>query len=355
MTTTEYNFIERYRTLMPAASREVVDARQKAHATLAKDFFSNMNQIYALLALAFQQEKQGPLIANFEQTVHEFDEQFILRIDRAESARIATLLLENAIFDNKPIVATAILATSFCGRRVPAEDGNLLEQAQELVERVGSVRRVVEQGGSVVIKSPGDLNASLDAMVSSLNGQTVRAVVEALLGEIKKTQQALASSATTAIRAANAGLAQEVDMLWWNMGDWSDILKRSRRQLSPAVAGLVAGYELGQFVKTPPGPYGAYGILRHTLADKFDQKTSLKKAVTELKADATALTRSLPETARSLFPVTAAIAQFAKNGKDAWDNLAADLGDVVGVEITYFELAVQAYREAILIGYGGLE
>jgi hypothetical protein len=318
-----------------------------------KSFSSSMSQIYALLTLAFSLEARSPRTAKFEEIVHGFDDQFILSIDKAEGAIIATLLLENLV-EVRPIVATAILSGSYCGRRVPAGDGGLLEQARDVIGRVGSTRQVIGRAGPVKAPSIGAIKADVEAMLASFSPQTVQTVITSLIAEINKAAQGLAKSATAEIQAENVALAQEVDMLWWNMGGWSDVLERPRRDIALVTAGIVAGYELGSFVGTPPGPYGVYGILRHSLADEFDKKTTLKNAVNKLGDDAAALAREIPEVVYSLFPITAAIAQFAKEGKHAWDGLAAAIGDVFEVEVSYYELAVQAYREAILIGYGGL-
>ncbi|MBE0614119.1 MAG: hypothetical protein IH604_10675 [Burkholderiales bacterium] len=358
MTKPEFKFIERYRTLAPGAGREVIEARHKAHTKLYDDAKQSMQKVHTLCGIAFGLQRDTPLITDwFEKGVKELDGQFMIGLDKAEAARIASLILEDMVTQGIASVALAVLSVSYCGRREPGDDGLVLTVAKDALERNGRARQIISAGKTISPSAPEDLKTQLDTAAATFNGANVRAVAEGILGEIKATQEELAESATAAfqaVRSDNVGLAEELDMLWWNMANWSDLLEKRRDQLSPAASAFCAAIELGAFVQSPPGPYGVYGILRHALGEQFSTKTTLKKAITTIADDAAKLRLNVTTGAMPLLPVSAAISHVAANGASKWPVLKQIIGDALTVEVSYFELAVQSYRERVLISNGGL-
>ena len=357
MTKPEFTFVDRYRTLAPGATREVVEARQKAHAKLYEEGRKSWQKIHTLCGVAFGLEREDPQVTSWlAKNIKEIDEQFVLDLDKAESAKIASLVLEDMITRGVIGVAFAVLTTSYCGRREPGDDGRILAIAKDALEQNGRARQIISDGQSIWASAPGDLKSDIDAMVVALDGPHIRVVAEGILREIKSAQDKLAESATAAfqaVRTENIGLAQELDMLWWNMGNWSDLLEKHRDQLSSDELAISSAIELGGFVPSPPGPYGAYGILRHSLGAQSNAKTTLKKTITAIVGDVAKLNPDVTVGAMPLLPVSAAIMHVAANGATKWSALKQVIGNALTVEVSYFELAVQSYRERVLINQGG--
>jgi hypothetical protein len=353
----EFKFIEAYRTMVPAASREIIDARQKGHDKLYPLFAQSMERVYEACRLAFQLPQDSTAVVEwFQKTINEFDVQFTIEIDKAEAGRIASLLLRDLVSRGSPQAAFAILVCSCCGRRTPVDD-ELLVTARNAVANAARERRIVLPERKIVAAPTRDLKAELDAL-SALNPNSARAAFDAVIAETNNVIAKTAASAAEAhqsLRNDVVRLAEEVDMLWWHLGDWSETLDQPRGDLPKEAVGIVSGAELGDFVRQLPGPYGAYGILRRTLGKTSDLKAKLKDAVSSLGDDVKKLAHALPRSAFSVFPVHAAMRLAADNAQSGWtaafDQVA---GDVKDFDLNYFELAVQTFRERVLIKYGGV-
>jgi len=357
MATIEFKFIEAYRTLSPAATREIIDARQNGHDKLYSLLTKSMERLYEACRLAFQLPQNSTAVAEwFQKTINEFDPQFTIEIDKAEAGRIASLLLRDLMSRGSPQAAFAILVCSFCGRRAPV-DGQLLVTARDAVAKAGRERRIVLPERKIVASAMRDFNAELDAL-NTFNQSSTRAAFDAVIAETNNVIARTAASATDAhqsLRNDVVRLAEEVDMLWWHVGDWSEMLDQSRADIPKEAVGIVSGVELGDFVRQLPGPYGAYGILRRTLGKTSDRKAKLKDAVSSLGDDVKKVAFALPRSAFSVFPVHAAMRLAGDNAQSGWtaafDQVA---GDVKDFDLNYFEVAVQTFRERVLIKYGGI-
>lgn len=358
MATFEFKFIEAYRTLVPAASREIVDARHKGHEKLYPLLAKSMERVYEACRLAFQlPQNSTAMVEWFQKTINEFDPHFTIEIDKAEAGRVASLLLRDLISRGSPQGAFAILVCSYCGRRTPV-DGELLVAARDAVTNAARERRIILADKKIMAPPAKDLKAEIEAIQAAWNPSTVRAALEAVIADshngISKTASSVAD-AHQSLRSDVVRLAEEVDMLWWHVGDWSESLDQSRADLPEEAVGLVSGVELGDFVRQLPGPYGAYGILRRTLGKSSARKAKLKDAVSSLGDDVKKLAYVLPRSAFSVFPVHAAMRLAADHGENGWVAVFEQVaGDVKDFDLNYFELAVQTFRERVLIKYGGL-
>jgi hypothetical protein len=354
----EFKFIDRYRTLMPAASSEVVTARQKAHDKLYPEMAKNMDRVYDMCALAFQQKRENPAIADwFEKLIRTVDPQFTVSVDKAEAGRIACLLLQDLITRGSPQGAMAVLVASFAGKRPASDDGELVNAARDALEDAAKTRRIGLGNRKIVAEVPGDAKAELDAMVAGWNANTTRTAIAAAIAANAGSDTSLAASATEAFEAARQDaqrLAEEVDMLWWFIGGWSETLGRTRSGLSSLASALVSGCEIGGFVKNIPGSYGAYGLLRKAVEPDATKIATLRSALKALGADVSKLAKPLPEAAWSIFPVTGALKHASSVGLDNWTVFDAQSANASEVEVTTFELSVQTFRESALISWGGL-
>ena len=358
MAAAKFKFIDLYRRIAPAADREIVAARQNGHDKLYPLLKRKMERVYDVCRLAFLLPQSSIAVLEwFDKTVKEFDPQFSIEHDKAEAGRIASMLLRNLMWQGNPKAAFAILVCSFSGRRFPIDE-ELLVVARDAVGDAARERRIVLAEKQIAMPPAKDLEATIDAVQQSWSADNTRAAFDAVIADLRRCIRQTASSAADAhqsLRGDVIRLAEEVDMLWWHIGDWSETLDRPRTGLPEEAIGVVSGVELGDFVRDVPGPYGAYGILRRTLGKTSDRKAKLKDAVSLIGEDVKKLARRLPQSAMAVFPVHAALDIAADRSRDDWaaafDQAASDIKDF---DLSYFELAVQAFRERVLINYGDL-
>lgn len=355
----EFKFLEAYRIAAPTSTREVIEARQKAHEKLYP-LLKTMDKVYDLCRIAFNLPFNKEAVAEwFETTVKAADIHFSLDIDKAEAARLATLLLRDLVWRNGAPSSLASLVASYCGKREPVGGSDLLEEARDAMTVSASERRIALVDKKIAMPPARDLKAELEAAQSNFQGPTVRTALEAVSADLREGSTEVANAANDAVallRDDAARLAEEVDMLWWYIGDWSELLNVPRTALAEAAITLASAAELGGLVRSIPGPYGAYGLLRRALGKGADAKTSLKSSIEGIDAKSLSrLVKPLPVGARMLFPVQAAINLAAERGTKDWAEALEDiLGAIPATEVSYYELAVQGFRERLLIGYGGL-
>jgi hypothetical protein len=359
MAAPEFKFIEAYRKSATSAPREIVEARQKGHDKLYPLFAKSMPSIYAACRLAFQLQQEPEGIPEwFEVTIREFDSQFSLEIDAAEASRIASLLLRDLMARGSPHGTLAVLISSYTGRRPPI-DVALLVEAHDAINRVARDRRIILAERKITPPPVKDLKNSLDPILQNWSADTVRTAFNTVVSDYREATMRTAASATEAhasLRSDVIRLAEEVDMLWWHIGDWSETFDRPRSDLAAQVLGIVSGLEIAEFVRQIPGPYGAYGILRRILTKTANEKITLKAAVSLLGEDVNKVARQLPHLAMPLFPIHTAM-QFASehNNADSWPiAFETAVSGIKDLEVPHFDLAVQSFRERLLINYGGL-
>ena len=296
----DFRFVEAYRRLAPAASRDIIETREKQHEELLLLLPDSMERVYDACRLAFQLPSNSG--GWFEDTVRESDSQCSIEHDGVEAGRIASLVLRDLMSRNNPHAALAVLVCFCSGRRTPV-DAQLPIAARDAVSTAARARRILSTGDDLATVPSEELTAALDAVNTSWSAETTRAAIAAVLSESRNTST---NEAQQLLSKGLVRLAEETDMLWWHVGDWSESLNRARTGLPDDAVGLVSGVELGDFVRDVPGPYGAYGILRRTLAQMADRQGHLKDVIHSIGADVKHLVRPLPEAAvilRSEWPV----------------------------------------------------
>jgi hypothetical protein len=356
----EFKFLEAYRSMAPTTNREVIEARQKSHDKLFSLVNNGMERAYDLCRFAFQLPYDpAALVDWFEKTVKEFDVQFSIALDKAEAGRIAALLLRDLIWRGTLHYSLAVLAVSYCGRRAPVGGNELLTAARDAIVEAGKERRVVLADKKIAFPTGKDLKAELDAIQASLAGPTVKAGMDAMAADLRDGAAKLATLSNDAFQSLKndaVRMAEEIDMLWWHIGDWSDLLDKPRGSVPELAVAVVSGTELGGLVRQLPGPYGAYGILRRTAGKAADQKANIKMVIDAIDAaDLKRMARTLPQSALTLFPIHAAINFASERGPGNWAQAFDQaVGDVQGFEVSIYELAIQTFRERVLLDFGGL-
>jgi hypothetical protein len=201
----------------------------------------------------------------------------------------------------------------------------------------------------------------VDAVVSynPLPGTIAKAAFDATMASSEAAMKALLENVKRPITSARsdiARLAEEVDMLWWCIGDWHELLDKARAETAAGLKMVVSGIELGAPVRQLPGPYGAHGILRRISGAEADAKSSLKAAIRHLsQEDARKLVTDIPVDSKRLLPIHAAIQSVAQFGPVTWEAEFAKVApDIAAAKMSPFELGIQAFRERALLGYGGI-
>ena len=357
--TAKFDFVQSYRDLDGSASREVVEARRKSFEKLS-EAIEEMNQIYDLCRLAYQIEP-FPALSWFEDGVREFDPHFVARKDKVDTGRIAALLLRQWMTVSESDAPLAILTTSYCGRRHSADGDVLTTQANDaFIEAVRGhkVSNGVELTAAPKFKA---ITAEVDAVNAHnpLPGNIAKAAFDATMASGEAAMKALFENVKgpiTLARSDIARLAEEVDMLWWCIGDWHELLDKPRTETAAGLKMIVSGIELGAMVRQLPGPYGAHGILRRISGAEADAKSSLKAAIESLsQEDARKLAIDIPTGSKPLLPIHTAVRSVAQFGPAAWEReFAKVVSDIASAKMSPFELGIQAFRERALLGHGGI-
>jgi hypothetical protein len=357
--TEKFNFIELYRDLDASAPREIVEARHKSFEKLVSKNRARV-QIYDLCRLAYQIEPFPPR-PWFEDAVREFDPHFVASRDKIDAGRIAALLLRQCMTSSGSYAPLTIVTTSYCGRRQSADGNVLTTQANETFLAAVRDHRIsdgVELASAPKMKA---ITVEVDAVNahSPLPGNIAKAAFDAGMASNDAAIKALFESVKRPINSARSDivrLAEEVDMLWWCIGDWHELLDRPRMETAAALKMVVSGIELGAMVRQLPGPYGAHGILRRISGAEGDGKSNLEAAIKSLsQEDARKLAVDVPTDSKPLFPIHAAVQAVAQFGPTAWEGeFRKVVPDIAEAKMSPFELGVQAFRERALLGHGGI-
>jgi hypothetical protein len=356
--TAEFDFIQSYRDLDGSASRDVVDARHKSFEKLSPSI-TKMAQIYDLCRLAYQIE---PVTAAawFEEPMREFDPHFVSSKDKIDAGRMAALLLRQRTTSSGSYAPLAILSTSYCGRRHSVDDDALTLLANDAF--LAAVRNHRVSDGARLGPAPKlkPITKEIDAVnnANPLPGNIAKAAIDAAMASTDAVVKELSDNVRASVDPARGDivrLAEEVDMLWWCIGDWHELLDRPRTETTAGLSMVVSGIELGAMVRQLPGPYGAHGILRR-LSGVGNGKSSLKAAIKSLSQDdARKLSKDITPPSKPLFPIHAAIQFVTQFGPVAWEaEFAKVVPDIAAVKMSPFELGIQAFRERALLGYGGI-
>jgi GTPase-associated system helical domain len=357
--TAEFDFIQSYRNLDGSASRDIVDARHKGFDKLSPSI-TNMAQIYDLCRLAYQIEPVTA-VAWFEEPIREFDPHFVASKDKIDAGRMATLLLRQRITVTGSYAPLAILSTSYCGRRHSVDDDVLTLQATDAFLAAVRNHRVSEGAKLGPAPKLQAITKEIDAVnnANPLPGTVAKAVIDAAMASAEAAVKALSDSVRGPVDSARGDivrLAEEVDMLWWYIGDWHELLDKPRTETTAGLTMVVSGIELGAMVRQLPGPYGAHGILRRISGQEGNSESSLKAAIKSLSQDdAHKLSKDIPQASKPLFPIHAAIQFVARFGSVAWEaEFAKVVPGIAAVKMAPFELGIQAFRERALLGHGGI-
>jgi len=149
---------------------------------------------------------------------------------------------------------------------------------------------------------------------------------------------------------------EESDILWWMTAGFSRDLEKPMSELELAGACVLAGKELGNFVKVLPGPYAAEGVI-HTMLLKGDSKgaktITLKQAVnaTDRTWRTNWIAQGMTGAAFDLCPVLFAVEKSLETqDESSWTAAFKGVTQIdAAVEMLPTDLALQVYQETLFM------
>jgi hypothetical protein len=341
-----FDFIEAYKQLQPTADRAVIDLRKQGHDKILEGL--TWPQVVDLARLSFNLPFDESAYQEwFQKPLHEADPHFFVAQDPAEAGRIATLALRRRVSGGQRTFAMIVLAASAAGKREAFDNGELVTDSKNLITSTAKKTGMKAPSDKIVLRKIGDLTKQKSELTTTFDQPHAIALVEAATQDLRGANEiavAALNDSFQTLRGDNLRLAEEIDMLWWPVGDWSNILGIPRSAISKKSIGLVSGLDLGAMVTVVPGPYGAYGILKQALGTTADKPISIKDAIDGLDAEKIghlALTQ-----APDVFPVLTAL-KLAAAGGDWAATFEKSVPDLVDTRLTHLELAIQAFRERV--------
>ncbi|MFZ2050550.1 MAG: GTPase-associated system all-helical protein GASH [Solirubrobacteraceae bacterium] len=352
-----FDFTDAYRTLQPSASWEVVADRESSHGELLKKV-TLTTHVLDLCRLAFGMTipEQSELGSSLVAEVRKSDKQFSLKHDRAEAGRLCALLLAERLAGGSTQDAFAVLATSFAGQRASADEDALTNLAGQCLTRSARARGRLATQAAVTYQKAQDHSSLIAALEPGVTPPAVKAIFQAMMVDDQAGGQGLANVMTTVVRGLldeNQRLAEEVDLLWWHIGDWSECLGRPLGQVPETGRGLIAGADLAAIIRDLPGPYGTAGILRRSLSQEAEQPMTLREAVEALEHDDLKRAYASVTDDTDILPVHTAVQLCLDRGHGAWGQAFEKVCKVnAEAPLTRYKIALQAFWEQSLVKHG---
>ena len=313
---------------------------------------------------------------NADPTISPEDHSFLFQL--LAGAVIMEGLSRSAVHADPAALAIVCADCRGAGVRGPIADA-LAASQDHLHERSRAIRNVTVSSKDVpeVSRTPAgrkpgrskveapeyeDLPGFSTGYLSTLN-ENGKAVGDALASISKAIEQlrsevdAVVDSANTSNRKAGREgdprvpvLAEEVDLLWWVLGGFSDRAGVPLGELPPPLRAVYAGREMADRTTNIPGHVGAEGFLNRALGEATGETVKVGEVVSAVQEDgeAAASQRPAPEHSMGIMPLTHAVTLAARHAS-AWVALTDDApGPDTESSLRAHDLAVQVYNETLL-------
>jgi hypothetical protein len=256
-----------------------------------------------------------PMATLVETSIRDQSTAFVRADNELQLATMGILGLDQAITAAKPsaslsagdVLATATwLALSF---QPPSADLKLEALRTEVLASARTL--CLESASRARVRKP-IAEVNLDAIADLAEAHTK--IKTAVDGPI------------TALRENAIIDREEIDFLWFALGDYSPSMKRQLSVLSPPVAALAAGFDAAQKLRRLPGEGHKHVVLRHVRP--FDP-LALKALVAAVEADRNGFSDLVSQEKVSKFPaIFGLLSALAKNPPaPAGTGEAVSLGD----------------------------
>ncbi|WP_315753399.1 MULTISPECIES: GTPase-associated system all-helical protein GASH [unclassified Bradyrhizobium] len=347
------NFADRYAEAGLAPGGAIIAARQAPANRILESL--TVPRIFDLVQLYF-----GQLNLDLNWLRDEFiqeDPAFSLVNNQRECVVLATTILGARVAEGDSQTILALLTTSASGKRSTAEFDWLLDEAKAgLLRHAVSARqpRAIEP----TLKLP-TTHQKLGDEIAAIAANDWQGLINNL-GKIRaqatEGSQAIATQASAALKAVASQLKfmrEETQMLWWLFSEHSRTLNRHFSLLSPGLAAIVAGVDLGDLTTASVfGPVAAPAMLERVLRlarKEQTKKTSLTAVLDDAPvADLQALTIFGKDQPPCVFPMMTAIDRARANPGSWHKEFEKSTGIDATTEFEPIELATQTYYEHLL-------
>jgi hypothetical protein len=226
--------------------------------------------------------------------------------------------------------------------------------ARECLTASARARRVGSKLREIAYPKRQNRSALVAQIEQAFGAATVNPALEALAADAHGHGETFAKTVSVALKTLydeNLRLAEEIDLLWWHIGAWSEILDRALATLPQAGRPLVIGADLAAMIRVMPGPYGANGILRRALGQDADTPQSLADAVEALDfADLKRVLPAPPAGQHDILALHAAVELLIELGASGWaQSFHRGSGLRHDIRMTHYEIALQTFWERLLI------
>jgi GTPase-associated system helical domain len=271
------------------------------------------------------------------------------------------------LFARMPDAAIAVTTTSFTGLRspeLPMDLAALASTALATLSKKAHVRPAAEDlkievpkldfEVSVEAIEPEDSDASTEATESEDEEQWM-VELERLRDAVGGAMREIVDGHNQVARLLSRQLAfgdEELQMLWWLMGEYSGVAAKPFAKVEPSLKPLAFAKELGQFVEISPGPASVAAMLARTGVG--DKALAIQEVINASTID---WARTV-STSTTVSPVTTPL-HFALekrgevNSADAWQaTWAAMTGLSADTKIPAVRLAELFYLEHLFLYVG---
>ncbi|MFN3249388.1 GTPase-associated system all-helical protein GASH [Roseibium album] len=328
----------------------VVDATTKADHKTAE----------VLTRLAFQSpvpacgRKSENLSDTFEKlvaTISGGDATF----DPSHSARELQVLAAAALerlFNTLPDAALTVVTASFGRTRQPDLPMDLVNLAERALVALTSRKHARVDFDDLKLPAPKvNYNIAADSLQSA-DPTEIKEQFELLRNATDSTIQRVVSGFNSVVNQLHNQISldeEELQMLWWLLGEYSRLLDKPFSKINELEKPLVLAYELGQMTAISPGPTSIRAILLR--AKVGTKKLKLEEAVnaTSLEWANSASSSTLVSPATT--PIHFALEQRTELGsKDSWQAGWSSLtGLTADTLLPAIELSELFYREHVFL------
>lgn len=356
----DLNFVEAYRDMQPAASRDVIVAREASYKTILKDAPKDITKLLDLVRLYFDLSPIDDTALDnwFGKALRQKDKVFSLQRDKEEAARIAALGLLGIVQNGFPVTPALVVAASFSGKRRTLDDGRVVSAA---VSALADNARTRGLGFTARVPNAKlSTAAPLATITAGSDPAAIKTALEAVGAEYKSALSATVTGVNQALEdlvRENRRLAEEVDLLWWHLGGWSYLLNAPLKSIDPLAVPIVIGNDVASMISTLPGPHGALGIIRQALGDGCNEEQKLSDTLRALPSSSRAvLLNNFPAGGNDIAPLHFGLRalEFEASGPSQASVFKRSTQLSFDIKLTRFEIARQAFYERMFIKHGWL-
>ncbi len=340
-------------------TNELIEARLDGIEELVVKLSSKDLPSLVLLAFGIKNQ-QDEYVTSFSKFFQEHDKAFRVSNNVAEHSVLAASalvrLFEDPEYSDLALQGSlSVSCISLLGRRESPANPWLFDYASTYLRSTSGQLRHRDEGCSSLktyetfpkekleeLKAADNWKDSVSLIFDHLNA-TLRVV---------NSQASSVSQMLLELERFQLLLEEESDILWWLLGNASRDFDKPFSEIDPKFFCLLAGKELSDLTKLPPGPVAAFDLLTAVLrlnADNLATSLTIQNSVNKASKDWVAeYSKTMPEFCVSpIFPLHTAVARSNESSKwgEAFEKVS---GLSPTTKMSAKDLSFQFYRECLL-------